>query len=187
MPKRTETNEPPATHGFLRNVAVNKINEPGLVVDVVANEEERARIAAYLELLGVQSLAAKVNVVRWRKGVLVSGRFSADVTQACVVTLDPVEGHIEGDFERRFLPDTPQAGAREVQVDPEGEDPAEPLGREIDLGEILVEELSLGLDPYPRKAGVEYAAEQDTVAKRDNPFAVLSKLQGKGGKNKGKS
>ena len=55
------------------------------------------------------------------------------------------------------------------------------------LGEILVEELSLGLDPYPRKAGVEFAAEQDTVAKADHPFAVLSKLQGKGAKKKGKS
>ena len=36
-----------------------------------------------------------------------------------------------------------------------------------------------------RKAGVEYAGEQDTVAKADNPFAVLSKLQGP--KKKGKS
>jgi len=51
----------------------------------------------------------------------------------------------------------------------------------------LVEELSLSLDPYPRKAGVAFAAEQDTVAKADKPFAVLSKLQGKAGKKKGKT
>ena len=53
----------------------------------------------------------------------------------------------------------------------------EPLGREIDLGEILVEELSLNLDPYPRKEGVAFHA--DDAPPRENPFAVLAKLKPK--------
>jgi uncharacterized metal-binding protein YceD (DUF177 family) len=187
MPKNVEMHELPAAHGFARNVTVNKISEAGLTLDVAAKADELPKIAAYLELLALQSLTAQVKLMRWRKGVIVTGHFRADVTQACVVTLDPVEEHVEGEFERRFLPDSPLTESREVRVDPEGEDPAEPLGREIDLGEILVEELSLGLDPYPRAAGVEYAGEQDTVAKPANPFAVLSKLQGKGASKKGKS
>jgi uncharacterized metal-binding protein YceD (DUF177 family) len=187
MSKNVETHELPAAHGFVRNVTVSKISDAGLALDVAAKVGELPRIAAYLGLLSLQALTAQVKLTRWRKGVLVTGHFTADATQACVVTLDPVDEHVEGEFERRFLPDTPQTESREVRVDPEGEDPAEPLGREIDLGEILVEELSLGLDPYPRKAGAEYAGEQDTVAKPENPFAVLSKLQGKGARKKGKS
>jgi len=188
MPKQTEIPEKPALHGFVRTVPVSKINDSGLTVDVVANASELPQVAAYLDLVSLQSLTAQINLTRWRsKGVLVTGSFKADVTQACVVTLDPVEAHVEGEFERRFLPDAPQSDTREVRVDPEGEDPAEPLGREIDLSEILVEELSLGLDPYPRKAGVEFGGEQDKVAKADNPFSVLAKLQGKETKKKGKS
>jgi uncharacterized metal-binding protein YceD (DUF177 family) len=188
MPKQIDTNDIPDPHGFVRTVQVSKIGDGGLTIDVIASAAELPKIAAYLDLLSVQTLVAHVTLTRWHgKGVLVTGSFVADVTQSCVVTLDPVEEHVEGDFERRFLPDAAASDAREVKVDPEGDDPPEPLGREIDLGVILVEELSLGLDPYPRKAGVEFAGEQDTVAKADNPFSVLAKLQGKQAKKKGKS
>ena len=33
---------------------------------------------------------------------LYNGHFAADVVQACVVTLEPVPAHLEGDFERTF-------------------------------------------------------------------------------------
>lgn len=179
--------ELPAVHGFVRTVAVSKIGEAGLAIDITANAGEMAKIAAYLDLLSLGSFTARVELTRWRKGVLVTGHFKSDVTQACVITLEPVEAVVEGDFERRYLPDVDEAEAGEVRIDPEGEDPAEPLGREIDLGEILVEELSLGLDPYPRKTDAVHPTEKDAVAKADSPFAVLSKLQAKGAKKKGKS
>jgi uncharacterized metal-binding protein YceD (DUF177 family) len=188
MPKQPETTTNlPTPHGFVRSVSVSKIGDTGYAVDVGAKAADLPKIAAYLDLVSLQGLGAHIVLTRWRgKGVIVTGHFKADVTQACVVTLEPVQAHVEGDFERRFLPDAPDKDAREVRVDPEGEDPPESLGREIDLGEILVEELSLGLDPYPRKSGVAFEGEQDTVVKADNPFAVLSKLQGKGAKKRGK-
>jgi uncharacterized metal-binding protein YceD (DUF177 family) len=188
MPKQTDATEIPPAHGFVRSVPVGKISDAGLMLDVVANASDLPKIAAHLDLLSLQSLRAEVSLSRWRgKGVLVAGHFKAEVTQACVVTLDPVEAHVEGAFERRFLPNAADSEAREVRVDPEGDDPAEPLGREIDVGEILVEELSLGLDPYPRKSGVEFTGEQDKVAKSDSPFSVLAKLKGKEAKKKGRS
>lgn len=170
---------------------VSRIGEAGLSVTVVTLPEEMAQIAAYLELESIQSLKAEVELARWRdRGVMLTAHFVAEVTQSCVVTLEPVDAHVEGDFERRYLPTAELTGgetaSHEIHVDPDGEDPAEFLGREIDLGEILVEEFSLALDPYPRKPGVEFAPEQDKVAKSDNPFAVLAKLKGKGGKGKAK-
>ncbi len=158
---------------------------------VAPGASDLPKIAAYLELEALKQLNATVELVRWgHKGILLTGHFIADVTQSCVVTLEPVDGHVEGDFERRFLPPAGHKHAtsetHEVSVDPDGEDPPEVLGREIDIGEILVEELSLALDPYPRKAGVEFTPEKDTVVKSANPFAVLAKLRGKGAKNKRK-
>ncbi len=48
----------------------------------------------------------------------------------------------------------------------------------IDLAAPVLEELSLSLDPYPRKAGVEFAPPEEAPARSpDNPFAVLGKLK----------
>lgn len=176
--------EPPAPHGFRRLVTAAKVGESGFTQTIEAKPEEYAKIAEYLDLVAVQSLKADIQLHRWRnKGLRVTGKMTADVTQSCVVTLDPVEAKIEAEFERRFVPDDnlerDQGGEHEVFVDPEGEDPPEPLGRELDLGEILVEELSLNLDPYPRKPGVEFHDDAAAARPRENPFAKLAKLRPK--------
>ena len=52
-------------------------------------------------------------------------------------------------------------------------------GEEIDVGEVVAEHLGLNLDPYPRRAGVVFSAEDDDEegSKRVSPFAVLSDLK----------
>jgi len=177
------TKPPPAPHGFRRLVTVAKVGESGFAQTIEAKPEEYEKIAEYLDLVAVQNLKAHIQIHRWRhKGLRVTGKVTADVTQSCVVTLDPVEAKVEADFERRFLPEEKpereQGGEHEVFVDLESDDPPEPLGRELDLGEILVEELSLNLDPYPRKPGVEFK-EDAAATPRENPFAKLAKLRPK--------
>ncbi|HIP78899.1 MAG TPA: hypothetical protein EYH07_10605 [Kiloniellaceae bacterium] len=71
---------------------------------------------------------------------------------------------------------------QEIVVEPEGEDPPEPLPPEgIDLGELVVQELAVSLDPYPRAEGAVvppgYEAEDEGPA--DHPFAALKVLKGK--------
>jgi uncharacterized metal-binding protein YceD (DUF177 family) len=172
-------------HGFRRTVAVAKIGDAGLQHSVAARAEEFPAIAQYLELAGLTSLKGEFLLERWRgKGVRLTGTLSADVVQSCVVTLDPVEAHVEAKFERRFLQpeklDSVLEDETDVFVDPTAEDPPEPLGHDIDLGEILIEELALNLDPYPRKPGVAFHGDAEGE-KRANPFAVLAKLKPKQG------
>lgn len=183
MTKQHPPREPQATHGFRRTIGVGKIGEQGLNQTITATEEERAKIAAFLGLQQIRSFTAEIALTRWRaKGVVVSGSFKADVVQTCVVTLDPLDAKIEGSFERRFEPGAkvrdPVEEAQEILLDPMAEDPPEPLGHDVDLGEILVEELSLNLDPYPRKPGVEYQGDP-AETQRENPFAALAKLKPK--------
>lgn len=170
-------------HGFKRMVAVAKIGDGGLAQSVTAQAAEFPAIASYLELAGVKSLTAEIALERWRgKGIRLTGTLTANVVQSCVVTLDPVDAHVEAAFERRFLP--PEKLHKEVEdesevfVDPTAEDPPEPLGREIDLGEVLIEELALNLDPYPRKPGVAFQGEAHAEPS-SKPFAVLAKLKPK--------
>jgi uncharacterized metal-binding protein YceD (DUF177 family) len=182
------TAEPPAPHGF-RRVVPTKVSETGLVHKIEAKPAEYEQIAQYLDLVALRGLKAELLLSPWRgKGLRITGKMAADVTQSCVVTLDPVEAHVEVEFERRFMqPETPgreHAEQHEVFVDPEGEDPAEPLGREVDLGEILIEELALNLDPYPRKPDAEFK-DGEPGAPRETPFAGLAKLKAKMAKKEG--
>ena len=70
-----------------------------------------------------------------------------------------------------------EAAADEARRNNAADDPPEPLtGSSIDLGAIATEFLILGIDPYPRKAGVEFAppaVENDDP----HPFAALAALK----------
>jgi uncharacterized metal-binding protein YceD (DUF177 family) len=153
----------------------------GLAVARQATIAEREALARALDILSCDGVAARYEIA-----VLSGGRFSlsgeieADVTQACVVSLDPVAARISEPFAVELRPpqETSQpAGEQEVLT---GND-IEPLeGGLIDAGRIVFGVLSSALDPYPRKAGAEFEwrdpeAEADTAAR--NPFAVLDKLK----------
>lgn len=181
------TQQEPAhdSHGFRRFLAVRKVGEAGLVHDIDATEQERSRLAAFLGVLSVEAFGVHFRIQRWRaRGLRLEGVLRARVVQSCVVTLEPVESDVETRFERRFLPaemiDPEGDGGDDIFVDPEGEDPPEPLTHELDLGAIAVEELALGIDPYPRKPGSMFAADGDVGDKPEpSPFAALAKLKGR--------
>lgn len=82
----------------------------------------------------------------------------------------------------------PEPDLAEIDIDFEDSDPPEPiLDGKIDLGAVVAEQLSLGLDPYPRRAGAEVpqefapsAAELEAEAAADGkrkPFLGLDKLK----------
>ncbi len=175
---------PPAPHGFQRLVTVRKIGEGGLAQSVEPGAAEIPKIALFLDLVRIDAVRVEYKLFRWRaKGIRLTGQLLADVVQTCVVSLEPVAGHIDVAFERKYLPPDllgPNKDETDVHVDPIAEDPPEPLGHEIDLGEVLVEELSLNLDPYPRKAGSALDSTLSGEAGvRESPFAALAKLRGK--------
>ena len=50
------------------------------------------------------------------------------------------------------------------------------LDGRIDLGVLAAEFLALGLDPYPRKPGADFAAPAEADISTDSPFAALRQL-----------
>ena len=65
------------------------------------------QLAAIARVIGVdvlKSLTAEVTVTPWLDGAELRGRFEAEVTQTCGVTLDPLEQEVRGDFLVRVLP-----------------------------------------------------------------------------------
>jgi uncharacterized metal-binding protein YceD (DUF177 family) len=150
---------------------------------LVADEETRARIAKALGLESLASLDAEMRVSPWLDGVQVDGRWTARVGQICGVTLEPFDSELQGEIHLRALPEGsaalggPDEGSGELDLDPEGEDPPDVLeSDQLDLGAYVVEDLSLAIDPFPRKPGVAFEAPEQPG--EPSPFAVLAKLKG---------
>ncbi len=161
-------------------VAVRDIPETGRHFDLVADDNARAAVANAIGLRALPRLTASLDVSReGRDGLRVTGRVSATAGQTCVVTLEPIENEIDEAVELVFAPEVaPEAADEDGGHSKVADDDApEPLvGGGVDLGGVATEFLSLGIDPYPRKAGVEFAApaaDDDTP----HPFAALAALK----------
>ncbi|MBP0615710.1 DUF177 domain-containing protein [Jiella mangrovi] len=159
----------------------------GRPIDYAASEEECARVAALLEVDRVASIEAELLARPFRRaGVRVSGRLIAVVVQKSVVSLEPVEQRIDEAFDATFLPPprlprgVDAAAGGEIFVDPEADDPPEPiLGDRIDLGARLYETLALAVEPYPKRPGESFGTVVEDVPEADerpSPFAVLAKI-----------
>ena len=169
---------------FSRPVTVSRLSHHEKVFDIEADAPEREALARRFGILAVASLTASVRLALVAGGAVVrlKGRLSADVVQACVVTLEPVPAHVEEDFELTYAAAAPEDGA-EVVVDLDVEDPPEPIDNGmIDMGEAVAEHLALALDPFPRAPGAVFtsgAEEQPAETPAPNPFAALVALKKK--------
>ncbi|MEF2070918.1 DUF177 domain-containing protein [Consotaella sp. CSK11QG-6] len=160
----------------------------------VPDESERAALANHLGIPAVERLEAELIAAPWRAdGVRVQGRLAANVVQTCVVTLEPVHQTIDEPIEAFYVPADSRLARRierdkeDLELDPEGDDGVEVFsGETIDLGNLLTEVLSLGLDPYPRapRAAFEEVVDTDEQAD-DSPFASLKVLKPAGPDDRG--
>ena len=145
--------------------------------------EERAAIATALEILGVKKLrfAGTLTPIGKRDWQL-QAELGATVSQACVVTLDPVSTRIDEKIARTYLADMPEDPTGETEM-PE-DDTEEALPETLDVAEVMIEALSLALPPYPRSEGAElgeavFAATGVAPMTDDDakPFAGLASLR----------
>ncbi len=164
-----------------------------VVREIEASPGECRALATRFELVAIDRLSATIRLGRLDGGpmVRVRGRLSADVVQACVVTLEPVPAHVVEEFGALFAPEAViSARAHEesgdLLQDPFSLDedlPEAMAGGGIDIGELTAQHLSLALDPYPRRPGVTFDGFDDTAAHPEtvtNPFEALAVLKRSG-------
>ncbi|MEI9417180.1 YceD family protein [Mesorhizobium sp. Cs1321R2N1] len=170
---------------FFANVA--RLPQKGLPVMIEADPAQRAALAEAHGLLSVEAYRAELLVTSWkRNGVKVSGRVEADITQACIVTLDPVQAHIDEPVEALLLPEDSKLGrqgfesAGEILLDADGPDSPETFsGDTIDVGALAEQFFGLAIDPYPRKPGASLGAGDDTGSAENEFQQKLRSLLGK--------
>ncbi|MHA7773401.1 YceD family protein [Roseibium sp. M-1] len=154
---------------------------------------ELKTIAASFGLDAISKLTARFTLKPYRKeGLRVVGPLKAEITQTCVVSLEPFDSRLEIEVDRTFEP----ASSRprkirdlnddgEIEIDLESLDPPDViLDGVLDLGAVICEEMALSLDPFPRRPGVEFeSAEDDALPEpeepetKPSPFAALKALK----------
>lgn len=173
---------------FHRPFDTRRLGNDAIQESISADATERDAIVAFLGIVSLERLDAQMRIEGWSKdGVLIEGRLRAIASQACVVTLEPVRQVIDEPFRLTFLPpgsrsaDPRTVAEAEVIVEFDKDDPPEDLnGPVLDLGPILVEQLVLALDPYPRSEGAKIDDPAASESERQpSPFAALSRLKDK--------
>lgn len=168
---------------FLANVA--HLPQKGMPVTIAADEAQRVRLAEVHGVVSVERWQADLLVAPWkRNGVKISGRVEADITQECVVTLEPVAAHISEEVSALYFPEASKLGrlgfhaTGEVHLDAKGPDRPETFsGDTIDVGALAEEFFGLAIDPYPRKEGVALDAATVEEAEAEHFGPLHEKLK----------
>lgn len=150
-------------------VNVTRIARSGLPVWLEADAEQRTALAAEHGLLSVESFRLDLRLTPWKgDGVKVTGHVVAAITQACVVTLEPVSARIDAPVETIFVPEGSKMAVPgwiergEIVLAPEGPDAPETFsGDSVDVGALAEEFFALAIEPYPRKPGVSVETAAD--------------------------
>jgi len=142
---------------FSRPLRADQVGREPKRRHVEANPAECARLAERLGLAELKRLVADLEIVRRGGGRIdLAGELEADLVQLCVVSLEPLPAHIRESFSVEFieLPEDAESETAESVVALDAGDPPELLrGGFIDLGEAVVQELAVAIDPYPRAPG----------------------------------
>jgi len=205
MPDKSPLPIEPVAPEFSFPVDVGHLPPQGRSYTITASAEERARVAARLDLQDVEVLKAALEVNFQGGLIVVTGTVDAKVTQSCVVSLGPVPAVISEVIEASYMTEERaakeqvkrekilskkkagfKASAEEEELIEFGrQDPPEVArGDRIDLGELAVVHLALALDPYPRAPGAAFdpgawglEAENEENIPQTSPFAALAKLK----------
>jgi Large ribosomal RNA subunit accumulation protein YceD len=164
--------------------ATHEVPQSGLSREREAAPDELATVVRALDLIACASLKTAYTIVPSLDGRFrLSGRLHAEISQACVVTLEPVDSTIEEAFDVTFWPEGDMPAPRGGEVDLDEESDPEPIvAGQIDVGRVVFECLAAGVDPFPRKPGATLdrpssAPAASGAGKPESPFAVLANIK----------
>jgi len=175
-----------STPEFSRIITPARLSPNGNEEFLQAKPAERKALAARFDLIDLTLLEADLSIMPGAEQTFtVTGQIKADITQECVVTLEPIHTHLDIAVDTTFMPadqeseeaDSPAPGELEAEFEFYS-------GNKIDLGEMVSQYLGIAIDPYPRKLDAALpTTEFGTKAEKKHPFAHLAAVV----KNKDKS
>ena len=168
---------------FSDPVRINQIGA-GLERTLTPDPEAIRRIARALDLQALDGFTAELSLAptpSTREWTL-KGRVRAHAVQTCGITLEPLPVDVDRRFSIQLAEAAPeQTDEIEVSLDEDDADLIE--DGKIDLGQYVVEQLALALDPFPRKPGATFVQPEEPA--EISPFAALKALKPRDGEGRG--
>lgn len=175
---------------FSRLINVEGLGRDPIKINIQATKEECKSLADDLGIIGLSDVVMSGVLRRQQKSdkIEVSAALKAQAVQACVVTLEPVPQAIDVEFTVYYTFDNEDVVSDEVDyvVGMDEEDLPELITNgQIDAIDIVAEQITLALDPYPRKGNSVPANEAKNVGEAEivqevhRPFANLRDLMNK--------
>jgi len=165
---------------------ITRVTKQGERVKLRCEHTHLNALAQAIGVLALKSFHADLSAKAWSaEGMRLTGRLRATVEQACRVTLEPVVETLDLEMDRRFLPKEkgrsyePSIVDGEMVLDPQEDPPDLVEGSRINLWEVVVEELNLAIDPYPRAPGGRLDEDlqgDHALGEPNRPFAGLEAL-----------
>ncbi|MGH6802496.1 MAG: YceD family protein [Methyloceanibacter sp.] len=168
-----------------RTLRVDEIRD-GASGEIAVTKAEMNAIAGMLDLVVLEGLTFNYRLNHGGGGRLrLTGRLRANVTQTCVVSLDPVEARLDVPAEVDFWP---AALIEELERSAEEEGslglldwPEAVVDGKIDLGPVIYETLATALEPYPKREGASFdwsqGPSEEAGSAKSGPFAALAALK----------
>ena len=165
---------------FSRVLRVDALHREGQTVTIEASPAELEALATFYKLPSIEALVATLALKPTvGGGVRVTGAVHGELTQVCVVSLEPFPATIDEALDVRFAPRFDNESARRPAEEPEAfsmteaDEPDPVVDGKIDLGALAAEFFALGIDPYPRKPGALFEAPEQPEA-TVSPFSALT-------------
>ena len=164
-------------------IQIDELETDELSISIKATDSQCRELASKFDLIKLESLFAEIEIVRSGAIYKVRGKFVAIVFHQCVVTLDPIQTQVHGEYACSYAERTSIA-PNVVDIDLNFDDPPEALiNGKIYIGNDLTQYFGLELNPFPRKIDANFSemmhSEQKDSTKPNirTPFSVLRKLK----------
>jgi uncharacterized metal-binding protein YceD (DUF177 family) len=152
-------------------------NDP---IHLEPDADERRRLAARFAISSIESMSADLVLEPKGREVNVTGRFKAQIVQACAISGDDFPVSIDEPIQLRFVPAQGEhAPGTEIELIAEDCDEIEYEGTSFDLGEAVAQSLGLAIDPFAEGPNADAARKAAGLLGPDKsgPFAALAALR----------
>ena len=149
--------------------------------EINATKENCLYLGEALQVPEVKKVEAQVHLKNNHADNLLKiwGHIKAELVLESVISLDLFNQEYDFDFSYTFDTKATYAGQHEQAEDWTLDIPDVIIGDKIDLVDIIIEQIALKIDDYPRKEGEVFHFTSEFVDESvgNNPFEILAKLK----------
>lgn len=167
---------------FYHPIVIDDLTTAEKKFKIKASSEDLKEAAEILKVRNIKKIEAEISVKLNRKEHLLSvcGKIKTEMELQSVISLEYFYKTYEPEFALLYDTKMTLKEFKELEETSEGNLPDIITDGKIDLGDLIIEQIALAMDDYPRREGESFHFESEfdeETTKAQNPFYILAKLK----------